>query len=147
LAGTIAWPVALAQPSSAASHRAAVVELFEITGVRTAMDAAVEVGLSAVGDQAVVQAYRDVIVGFLRRVAGYDAIEDELVALYTARFDELTVRQMIAFYETEAGAAMVTESPELIRVCGALGQRRVREHLAELPGLIAAEQRRRAAQP
>lgn len=146
-AGTIAWPITLDHPSTEASHRQAVIELFAITGVRTAMDAAVEVGLSAVSDQPGVSEYREVIIAFLRRVAGYDAIEAELVALYTARFDELTVRQIIAFYETEAGVAAIAQFPDLIRACGELGQRRVREHLGELPGLIAAEARRRAAHP
>ncbi len=60
-----------------------------------------------------------------------------LAPLYVERFTELELRQMIWFYSTDAGKKALVEMPGLMQAGGAIGQRIVEEHQADLQRILA----------
>jgi hypothetical protein len=136
-ASGIDWPTRLDHPSTPETHRAAALHALDASGMQTMMDDLIKVSLDQQLEQnPMLQPYREVMLGFLRKYLSYAAIRDELGELYLGKFDELQLRQLAAFYATDTGRVANSKIPELMKLGGEVGRRRVAEHQEELMKLL-----------
>ena len=102
-----------------ASHRAAVLELLEVTNARSLMDQILQTGRQ---DMRAQNPEMDSIPGLdslldslLTNLLPWDSLEAEIAPLYVDLFTEAELREMIAFYRTELGQMMLARMPELMQ--------------------------------
>lgn len=137
---------AVAARADEASHRLAAERLLTAADtpkmMRSAMDLMLQTQLRAAPQLA---PFEKILRDFLEKHVSYDALKDELVALYVADFTEGELDEIAAFYRTPTGAKAVARMPVLMARGGQLGERRVRANQAELVRLIQEEQQRLGA--
>jgi hypothetical protein len=80
--------------------------------------------------------YRQIMTDFLNKYISWDAIKDEVIALYSDTFTTAEIKALTAFYSTPLGKKSLKAMPELTAQGAALGQRRVIAHEQELLALI-----------
>ena len=129
----IEWPSALDHPSTPETKHAAALLMLDASGMKDTLDGLIDVSL----DQQIklhpdISAYRDVMSKFLRKYLNYPALRDELASAFEQQFDELQLRQIAAFYATPTGQVAVKKLPEMMRLGGEIGSRRVAAHQQEL---------------
>lgn len=119
--------------ADSATHREAVLTLFRLTQMEQKINASVDDLLALQLQQNPHLAANRVIVhDFLARTIGWDALQDELLAIYQAAFTEDELRQMNAFYLTPVGQKVLTRVPELVQERNRLTAQRLQEHIGEL---------------
>lgn len=134
----IEWPAALAAPSTPASHRQAIDELFEAMDAKGLYDSAIEIAIQQqLSINAQIREFEDVIHDFLSRYMSFDSLREDLVQLYVNSFTELEVRQLVAFYQTDVGKTALQKMPILMAEGGKIGQTRVEAHRDELMAAVA----------
>jgi hypothetical protein len=146
----LAWSVpalvalaALALARSAAaqtpSQVAAANELFKSmkleNTVQTTSAAMIE---SEVGRTAGMQAYRDVMLTWLRKYMTWDAMKPELIKLYTETYTEAEMKELAAFYKTPVGQKSLAKMPELMQKTAQIGAKLGQPHVDELKTLMDA---------
>jgi uncharacterized protein len=128
-----------AVPDVTPSHRAAVVDLLEMTGVfaraRTETNAVVE-RLRA--DHPSIPA--EVWTQFADRVADRDALESLYVPIYAKHLPENDVRDVVAFYRTPAGAHLLEATPKIQEESRAAAQAWASEIAIDLLGATDSAQ-------
>jgi uncharacterized protein len=135
--GTIVWPSTLDHPSTPATHRDAAIQLLVESGVQAAMVAMTDVMLrTQMEANPIIRPYEGVLREFLGKYTSFDALREDFARLYMDRFDELQLRQLIAFYQTPVGKLAVHELPKLVQDGAALGKRKVEEHMPELKQMM-----------
>ena len=140
---TINWPEKLDHTSTPATHKEAALLAVDASGSREMMTAMVNVSLEQqIRLKPILKPYEQVLRQFLSKYLSYEALRDAFAEMYMARFDELQLRQMAAFYQTPTGKVAITKVGELATAGAELGRKRVEEHQAELVDAI-----RNAAQP
>ena len=103
-----------AQASTAASHRAAVHRLFEVTRMRVMTEQTSEAIIQTQLQQMPQLApYANVLRDFYREQTSWTSIEPEVTQLYVEVFTEPEIRELIAFYQTPLGQKMLTKLPAL----------------------------------
>lgn len=133
----IEWPTQLDHVSTPQTHHAAAVAVFEVTRLRDAMSELVRISVEQqLQLHPNLEPVRDVMQAFMAKYLSYDAVRDELADAYVARFDELQLRQLVAFYRTSTGQVAATKMPELVKIGGQIGIRHVQEHTEELQQMI-----------
>ena len=131
-----------------ASHRLAAERLLDAAGTPTAMRAAMDSMLQMqLRGAPQLAPYEGVLRTFLEKHVSYEALKDELLALYVADFTEAELDEIAAFYRTPTGTKAVARLPMLVSRASQLGERRVRSNQGELVRLIQEEQRRLGGQP
>lgn len=146
--GLAVWLVAGPVAADEASHRRAAERLLDVSGTASTMASAMDVLLQAQLRAAPQLApFEGVIRKFLDKHMSFDAIRDELVALYVADFTEAELDELAAFYRTPTGARSIARLPVLMARGGQIGERRVRANQAELVRMIQEEQQRLGTQP
>lgn len=135
--GTIAWPATLDHPSTPATHHDAAIQLLVESGVEAAMITMREVMLrQQIELKPIIKPYEKVLREFLEKYTSFEALREDFAKLYMERFSELQLRQLVAFYQTPTGKLAVRELPQLLEVAGALGKRKVEEHMPELRQML-----------
>lgn len=138
-AGVQLWPERLDHPTTPATHRQAVDELFVAMDVERTFAQAVESSMRIQIDaNPVMREFAPVIREFLARYMGFGALRERIAGLYMERFSELEIRQLTAFYRTTLGVRALQELPALMQRGGEIGAAQVREHSAELQDMIRA---------
>jgi uncharacterized protein len=133
----IDWPAGLDHESTDATRAAAALDVVELSGMRVAMDAALEVTLrQQMTANPKIRPYEAIMREFLSRYVTYEALRGDFVKLFASNFTELQLRQMAAFYRTPTGRAAVGAQAHLIETGAKLGASRVQEHMAELVDMI-----------
>jgi len=83
-------------------------------------------GPDATADQkAKVEAFKKQAAQLIETNIGWDAMKSSLIDLYAKAFTEEQLDQILAFYKTPAGAALLEKMPALNTEFGALGNTRI----------------------
>lgn len=136
---TCAVAVAAAVHADEASHRQEVQNLFRLTHMETKIEESVQTVLDIqLRQNPELAAHAGAVRAFLVRHMGWDALKDELEAMYLASFTEEELREMNAFYITPVGQKVLTRVPELVQERNQLAATRLQQNLAELQQELAA---------
>jgi uncharacterized protein len=142
------WPEALDRPSTPATHRQAVADLLAATNMDRTMKASMDALLKAMlQQQPQLRPFEDPLREFLARHLSVSSLMEPLCKVYMARFTELELRQMVAFYRTDLGRKMAAELPVLTQEGARIGQEAVQRHLPELQQQIMERMRGQPGQP
>jgi hypothetical protein len=126
-----------------ASHRRAAERLLEVAGSATLMSSTIDVLLEAqIRSTPQLAPFADVLRRFLDQYMSFEALKEELLALYVADFTEAELDELAAFYRTPTGAKAIARLPILMARGGQIGERRMRANQAELVRMIQEEQQR-----
>ncbi len=141
----IAWPTALDHPSTKATHREAALLVLDSSGLQPVMTSMIDVSLdSQLKINPILVPYKHVMREFLAKYLSYESIRDELADAYVARFDELQLRQIAAFYATTTGKLAVSVMPEMAQLGAQLGRKHVEDHQSELMEMLQKAERDRS---
>lgn len=120
-----------------ASCRQAVEKLFNQTGMPAALDQMVlQISATLTGAAPEDANYGDAMNAYVRKTIGWDAMKDELIALYMRTFSEQELQDLIAFYDTSAGRKFLRQSPVLGQEIAAAVHRRLVENSPELKKMM-----------
>ncbi len=140
----IEWPLVLDHPQTPATHREAVFELLRSAGTDAVMASMVDITLAQLlTTQPMLKDYEAVMREFFGKYLTLDAMGDDFAAIYMPKFDELQLRQMVAFYRTPVGKRAVRELPLLAAEGANIGKAVVERHMDELREMVMKEFKRR----
>ncbi len=119
------------------SHRQAAEELLVEMSMERTLEESIETTLSVQLQQApqLVQ-FEDIMRAFLNKYMSWEYLKEHIVQLYVEEFTEQELREITAFYRTEAGKKLIELTPVLMNKGMAIGQKAVEEHLPELQQMI-----------
>lgn len=81
--------------------------------------------------------YRDVIKQWQRKVMSWDVVGPQIVELYKNTFTEQEMQEIMAFYRTSAGQALLDKMPALLRKQREIGDALTKAHWFELKEMIS----------
>jgi hypothetical protein len=144
----LAWSVpalaavlALARPAAAQtpSQTAAANELFKSLKLESQIGATSAAMIdSEIGRNPGMQAYRDVMLNWLKKYMTWEAMKPELTKMYTEAYTEGELKELAAFYKTPVGQKSLTKMPELIQKTAMMGAKLGQPHTEELKQLMDA---------
>lgn len=130
-------PAAKAAPSTPASHRAAVEELFSQLNMAATVDQSVmQIAAALTGAAAEDGAYKDAVDAYISKYISWDAMKDEIAGLYMKAFTEKEINDLIAFYNTSTGRKLLAQSPEIGAKVAEMVHGRLVQHSAELKQMM-----------
>ena len=113
------------------SHRAAALEFLKAKGTPQFLErncrAMLERQLAAAPEYA---EHRAELEKFYYGAFGFDALKDELVAMYAREYTEAELRELTAFYLSPLGCKTVAVEEKLVPAFAALLERKVREKVS-----------------
>jgi hypothetical protein len=126
-----------ANPGAPASHRAAVEELFnQLDMPATVNQTVMQIAATLTGAAAEDGAYKDAVDAYVRKYVGWEALKDELIAMYMKTFTEKEIMELIAFYNTSTGRKLLVQSPEIGAAISVSVHNRLVEHSPELKQMM-----------
>jgi uncharacterized protein len=121
------------------SHRQAVARLFELTHMQRLIEESVDGVLTLqIAQDPALEEHRDALRAFLEKYVGWQALEDDLTAMYLQAFTEAELDEMVAFYSSPTGQKVLQRLPELVQQRNRLAMQRLQEHIGELQQEISA---------
>lgn len=75
---------------------------------------------------------RKALEDFLQKYVGWDALKDDIAAMYMRTFSEQELKEMNAFYITPTGQKVISVVPELVQQRNRLAMQRLQQHIGEL---------------
>jgi hypothetical protein len=140
LVGLMAF-LPLAAAESDAEKEAEI--LLDTMGMETAMDQSMSQMLDVQLQQNPALApYKGVMMQFFRKHMSWNSLKPEFLKIYTEAFSATELREINAFYATDAGKKTIEKMPELIAQGGQIGVTRVQENIGELQEMIKIESER-----
>lgn len=121
---------AAAQPSP--GHRAAAMEVLEVSASRETFLRAMELGMAQGGAGEMSPAMRDTVRAVLNDLFRWEDLQERFVVLYTELFTEPELRQIAEVYRTPGGRLLVERGPELAVGSQAIVQERLQEVMPEM---------------
>jgi len=119
------------------SHRQAVETLFRLTQMEQKINESVQtVAQLQIRQEPALADKQDILTAFLDKYIGWDAIRDDLAAMYLQTFTEDELKAMNAFYITPTGQKVITIVPQLVAQRNQLAMQRLQEHIGELRDAI-----------
>jgi hypothetical protein len=129
--------------ADAASKQAVVKELINVMQMPELMDRTINQMLDLqIQQNPQLAPYRDVMLKFFRKYLSWEAVEPDMIKLYTDTFTEDELKAIVQFYQTPAGQKAIKTLPELMSRGAEIGQRKVQENIGELQQMVAAEEAR-----
>lgn len=86
--------------------------------------------------------YKDVMLEYFSKYMSYESLKPGMIDIYTEAYTLQELKDINAFYQTPTGKKTITKMPELMGKGAQLGASRVQENIAELNGMIEAEDER-----
>jgi hypothetical protein len=80
---------------------------------------------------------RDLLMAFLQRQIGWDALKADLAAMYLQAFSEEELERINAFYISPTGQKVITVVPQLVQQRNQLAMQRLQQHIGELQQLMS----------
>ena len=80
---------------------------------------------------------QDVLMAFLEKYIGWNAIRNELADMYMQTFTVEELQAMNAFYITTTGQKVITTVPQLVQQRNRMAMQRLQENIGELQAAIA----------
>ena len=128
------------------SHEAAAKKLINAMNIPEMMDKGLEQMVDVqVRQQPQLQPFRDTMLQFLQKYVSWQNLEPDYVKMYTEKFSEDEMKDLIAFYESPVGKKTLKAMPELMGKGLQLAQQRVQAHGAELQQAIMKKAQENAA--
>jgi uncharacterized protein len=120
-------------PAGPDSHRQAVARLFELTHLQRLIEDSVDDVIALqIAQTPALAGHRDALHAFLEKYIGWQALKDDLAAMYLQAFTEAELDQMNAFYSSPTGQKVLQRLPELVRQRNQLAMQRLQQHIGEL---------------
>lgn len=115
------------------SHRQQVETLFRLTRMEQKINDSVEsvVQLQLRQNPALADK-KAVLTGFINKYMGWQALKEDIAAMYMKNFTEDELRQINAFYITPAGQKVINTVPQLVKQRNQLAMQRLQQHIGEL---------------
>lgn len=124
-----ALTVCAAEPTAA--HRAAAVEYLEAKGTPQLLERTCRTILEKqLAAQPELAGHREKLLGFYRRAFGFDALKDDLAAIYAREYSEAELRELTRFYRSALGRKSVAVEEKLVPEFAALLERKIGEAVA-----------------
>jgi len=121
------------------SHRQAVETLFQLTHMEQKINESVQtVAQLQLRQNPELADKQDVLMAFLEKYIGWDAIREALAEQYMQTFTEDELKDMNAFYITPTGQKVITVVPLLVQQRNRLAMQQLQEHIGELTDAIGA---------
>jgi uncharacterized protein len=124
---------------NAAAHAAAARELFKAlklqSGISDTANAMID---SEIGRNPGLTPYRETMVAWLKKYMTWEAMEPELIKMYTDTFSEAELKQMAVFYGSPAGQKSLEKLPEMMQRTAMAGARISQPHQDELRAAMEA---------
>jgi len=119
------------------SHRQAVETLFQLTQMEQKINESVQtVAQLQIQQEPGLAGKQDVLVAFLEKYIGWNALKDDLVEMYMQTFTEDELKAMNAFYITPTGQKVITIVPQLVQQRNRLAMQRLQANIGELRAAI-----------
>jgi uncharacterized protein len=87
-------------------------------------------------------AHREVMNTFLRKHLLWDAIKDDLIALYAKEYTAEEMRELTAFYKTPIGKKIAEKQAKVATKSAELGMKRVQQNQGELIRMLQDAQKK-----
>jgi hypothetical protein len=128
-----------ASPAEPDRHRQAVTKLFELTHMQRLIEESVDGVLALqIAQNPALAAHRNALRAFLEKYIGWQALKEDLTAMYLQAFTEAELAEMNGFYSSPTGQKVLQRLPELVQQRNQLAMQRLQEHLGELQKEINA---------
>ena len=138
-AGALIFAVATRGWADASSHRAAAVELLEVTHIDKITNDAIDVMLKAqLQANPDIRPYEDLMRAFLAKYMAWDALRDKYVDIYIDTYSEDELRAITDFYRTPLGQKLLASLPQVMQRGADLGREAIASHLDELKAQVKA---------
>jgi hypothetical protein len=143
LPGLLVFLLALACPTVSHagpdSHRQAVARLLELTHMQRLIEESVDGVLTLqIAQNPALAEHKEALRAFLEKYIGWQALKDDLTAMYLQAFTEAELAEMNDFYSSPTGQKVLQRLPELVQQRNQLAMRRLQEHIGELQQEINA---------
>jgi uncharacterized protein len=120
-------------PAGPDGHRQAVTRLFELTHMQRLIEDSVDGVLNLqIAQNPALAEHRDALRAFLEKYIGWQALKEDLTAMYLQAFTEAELDAMNAFYSSPTGQKVLQRLPELVQQRNQLAMQRLQEHIGEL---------------
>lgn len=121
------------QAAGTDSHRQEVETLFRLIHMEQKIDDSVQtVAQLQIRQEPALAGKQEILTAFLEKYIGWNAIKDDLAAMYLQTFTEEELKAMNAFYITPTGQKVITIVPQLVQQRNRLAMQRLQEHIDEL---------------
>lgn len=132
----------------AASHRAAIEELFAALGAEREMTAGVESEIrAAAARNPALAEYQPLMLAHARRYLRWPELKEDFIRVYARTYTEPEARQLAAFYRTPIGQKSLRVQSRLVSDVRRITQERLRPHARELTDAIVARARAKGQAP
>jgi hypothetical protein len=81
-------------------------------------------------------AFQEKLMGILTDAISWDRVKPDYIRIYSEAFSEKELDDLIVFYQSSTGKAMVSKMPQIIAKSGEVGQQRVAAVVPQLQKLI-----------
>jgi hypothetical protein len=126
--------------ADAESHRAAVRELMELTGVPERVpDVNAQVIALQLQGMPLLEQFRPALEAWMHRYLSWEAVGEQYIDLYVTMFTEQEIEDMLAFYRTPTGRKAVRLLPVLMEKGGEIALEQFRKHQADLQAMILSQ--------
>lgn len=79
------------------------------------------------------------IHAFFNKYMGWDALKDDMAAIYAKNYTLKELEEIIVFYKTDVGQKTVQLMPQLAASGAQIGQNKLAQHMGELKEMVEAE--------
>ena len=83
-----------------------------------------------------VDAFEDKVWHLVSDAIAWDKVKDDYIKIYVEAFTEKELDDLIVFYKSPTGQALVTKLPDLVSKASAIGEQRVNAVLPELQKMV-----------
>ena len=133
------WPALSSADNK--SHRQATMELLELTEMQRKIEASVDNVLALqLGQNPALREHEELMREFLEQNIGWNAMKEDIIAMYMQSFTESELKEINAFYATPTGHKLITQLPELIQQRDQLAMQRMQDNIGELQQRISNKQ-------
>jgi hypothetical protein len=111
--------------------------LFEKMNMRSTYDQIIDVMLAQeVKQYPAAASYTNEMKSFFQKYIGWDAIKNDLAAIYAGYFTANEIDELITFYSTPTGQKMLLKLPDITQKSMQLASSKLTPHLEELTKII-----------
>jgi hypothetical protein len=125
--------------ASSAASAAAAQELFKSMKLQAGLnDTTAAMIDSEIARNPGLTPYREIMLQWLRKYMTWDAMQPELIKMYTTTFTEAELKQMAVFYGSPAGQKALEKMPEMMQRLAMSGAQIAQPHSDELRAAMSA---------
>lgn len=127
----------IAAETTPSSHREATVSFLEVMETERNMKLGADLMIDAqIQANPILGPYKDVLQDWTAQYISWDALGEQLVALYMNAFSESELLELTEFYRTETGQKALRTLPEIMQQAAQLGTAAAETHAPELEQMI-----------